>query len=82
MRDDESDMSGNLTHIGPVNPATPKQMTADQAREWMQDHWDADEIGTDLDCEVLDEAFEAVFGRLPEDDGDAFGALKNHFLNN
>ena len=56
-----------------------KTMTADKAREWMRDHWNADEIGTDLDIDILDAAFEAVFGRLPDDSEDAFGALKKHF---
>ncbi len=65
-----------------MNTETRKQMTADEAREWMKAHWDADEIGTDPDCDILDEAFEAVFGRLSEDDEDAFGTLKNHFRNN
>ncbi len=45
----------------------------------MLDHWDADEIGTDLDINILDHAFAAIFGRLPDDDEDAFGALKKHF---
>ncbi len=60
---------------------TPKKMTADKAREWTKAHWDADETGTDLHYEILDDAFEAVFGRQPDDDEDAFGALKNHFQN-
>ena len=64
-----------------MNPETPRQMTADEAREWMNAHWDADEIGTDLDCDILDESFEAVFGRLPDGDDDAFAALKHHFRN-
>jgi len=64
-----------------MNPKAPKQMTADEAREWMKAHWDADEIGTDLDCDILDEAFDAVFSRLPDPDEDAFAALKNHFSN-
>ena len=79
MRDDESDMPLILTQSQAMNPATPKQMTEDQAREWMNDHWDADEIGTDLDSDILDDAFEAVFSRRPGDDEDAFAALKNHF---
>lgn len=54
-------------------------MTREQAREWMLDHWDADEIGTDLDIAILDDAFAAVFGRLPGETEDAFGALKRHF---
>lgn len=58
---------------------TPKKMTAVEAGKWMKRHWNADEIGTDLHYEILDEAFEAVFGRLPEAEEDAFGALKNHF---
>ncbi len=65
-----------------MKPVAPKKMTADEARKWMKRHWDADEIGTDLHYEILDEAFEAVFGRLPEADDDAFAALKNHFQNN
>lgn len=59
----------------------PQPMTKDQAREWMNDHWDADEIGTDLDCDILDDAFEAVFNRRPDDREDAFGELKKHFQN-
>ena len=38
--------------------------------------------GANVDYEILDEAFESVFGRLPETDDDAFAALKNHFQNN
>jgi len=64
-----------------MNPETPKQMTANDAREWMKAHWDAAEIGTDLVYEILNEAFEAVFSRLPDSDEDAFAALKNHFTN-
>jgi len=60
---------------------TTKPMTKDQAREWMNAHWDADEIGTDLDLDILDEAFDAVFNRHPGDDEDAFGELKKHFQN-
>ena len=67
--------------IRTMNPKAPKQMTSDEAREWMKAHWDADEIGTDLDCDILDQAFEAVFSRLPDCDEDAFAALKNHFKN-
>ena len=47
----------------------------------MKAHWNADEIGTDLDCDILDDAFEAVFGRRPDSEDDAFAALKNHFQN-
>jgi hypothetical protein len=57
------------------------RITIEEAREWMIDHWNADEEGTDLDVEILDAAFAAVFGRLPNDDEDAFGALKHHFQN-
>lgn len=64
-----------------MNPETPKQMTAADARKWMKAHWDADEIGTDLNYEILDEAFEAVFNRRPDSEEDAFAALKNHFTN-
>jgi hypothetical protein len=64
-----------------MNANAPQPMTKDQAREWMNDHWDADEIGTDLDSDILDAAFEAVFNRRPGDDEDAFGELKKHFLN-
>jgi len=82
MRDDESDMPLILTQQPAMNTNAAKPMTKDQAREWMNDHWDADEIGTDLDSDILDEAFEAVFNRRPGDDEDAFGELKNHFLKN
>ena len=54
-------------------------MTITDAREWMLQHWDADEIGTDLDIDILDDAFAAIFGRLPEESEDAFAALKMHF---
>ena len=55
-------------------------MTASQAREWMISHWDADEVGTDLDTDILDDAHLAIFGRYPTGDEDAFGNLKNHLL--
>jgi hypothetical protein len=55
-------------------------MTPNQAREWMISHWDADEVGTDLDVEILDDAHFAILGRYPKHDEDAFGNLKNHLL--
>ena len=55
-------------------------MTASQAREWMISHWDADEVGTDLDTDLLEDAHLAIFGFYPSDDDDAFGNLKNHLL--
>lgn len=63
-----------------MNPNAPKKMAAAAAREWMKVHWDADETGADLNYEILDEAFEAVFSRRPDSDEDAFSTLKNHFL--
>ena len=80
MRDDESHMPLILTQPKTMEHNSPQPMTKDQAREWMNDHWDADEIGTDLDSDILDDAFVAVFKRRPDDDEDAFGELKNHFL--
>jgi hypothetical protein len=81
MRDDESEMPQTLTQQGIMKHEASKMMTVDKAREWMNAHWDADEVGTDLDCDTLEEAFEAIFGRKPEADEDAFGTLKNHFQN-
>ena len=55
-------------------------MNSHQAREWMISHWDADEVGTDLDTNILDDAHHAIFGRYPTEEEDAFGNLKNHLL--
>ena len=44
----------------------------------MLDHWDADEIGTDLDIHMLEDAYLAIFERFPADEDDAFGDLKRH----
>ena len=81
MRDDESDMPSILTQQPAINANAAKPMTKDQAREWLNDHGDSDEIRTDLDSYILDDSFEAVFNRRPGDDEDAFGELKNHFQN-
>ncbi len=54
-------------------------LTPAQARRWMLNHWNADEIGTDLDIDMLDDAFAAIFGRLPEESEDPFAALKSRF---
>jgi hypothetical protein len=57
-------------------------MTPQQAREWMLCQWNADEDGTDLDWEALLDAHEALLGRLPDEDEDAFGNLKRHIQAN
>ena len=53
-------------------------MTRKEAREWVLYHWTADDGGTDLDWERLVDAYLAIFGRMPGEDEDAFGALKTH----
>lgn len=49
------------------------------AKDYMLRHWNADEIGTDLNSDTLDSAFEATFGRPPSEDEDTFGMLKAHY---
>ena len=51
-------------------------MTRNEAREWVLYHWTADDGATDLDWERLVDAYLAIFGRMPGEDEDAFGALK------
>ena len=55
-------------------------MTRTQAREWMIRHWSADDDGTDLDIDILEDAYVATFDRIPAEDEDAFGAIKAHIL--
>ncbi len=75
---DKKDM--DTTHrSGRSGTMKATDLTPAQARGWMLDHWNADEIGTDLDIHILDDAFAAIFGRVPDESEDAFGALKKHF---
>ena len=53
-------------------------MTSNEAREWVLFHWTADDGATDLDWERLVDAYLAIFGRMPGEEEDAFGALKAH----
>ena len=78
MKKDEKYMDTTDQH-GKSRTMKATTLTPAQARRWMLDHWDADEIGTDLDIDILDAAFEAIFRRLPNDSEDAFGDLKKHF---
>lgn len=52
-------------------------MTPQKSREWMLFHWNADEDGTDLDVDKLDEAHRAIIGSYPSEEEDAFGNMKN-----
>jgi len=78
MKKDKKDMDTTDQH-GKSRTMKATTLTPAQARRWMLDHWDADEIGTDLDIDMLDDAFAAIYGRLPEESEDAFTAMKTHF---
>ena len=78
MKKDKKDMDTTDQH-GRSGTMKATTLTPAQARRWMLDHWNADEIGTDLDIDMLDDAFATIFGRPPGESEDAFAALKSHF---
>ena len=77
MKKDKKDMDTTDQH-GKSRTMKATTLTPAQARRWMLDHWDADEIGTDLDIDMLEDAYLAIFERFPADEDDAFGDLKRH----